>query len=152
MVSVQSRSVYHAGQTIFREGDLGKSIFLVERGYVEIWRGSGETRVVLGAIPPGGVFGEMAIFDDGPRLASATATEETVVVRIPSDRIRNALAKADPILGRLIRVMLESTRRMAGQLEAICLEHAQGRDAARAIQEAGIAVKRVSQARGIASG
>lgn len=140
MAGVKSRSIYHSGQTIFREGERGASIFIIERGKVEIWRGSQETRVVLGVIPPGGVFGEMAIFDDGPRLAHATAVEETVLIRIPSDRIRAALDKADPILTKLIHVMLDSTRRMAKQLEELCKNPALS--PADAIHAVGISVKR----------
>jgi CRP/FNR family transcriptional regulator, cyclic AMP receptor protein len=120
MIGVKNRNTYHPGQTIFREGERGASIFIVERGSVEIWRGTSEARVVLGCIPIGGVFGEMAIFDDGPRVATATAVEETVLIRISSDRIRQALDKADPVLTKLIHVMLDSTRRMARQLEALC--------------------------------
>lgn len=121
---VKSRVVYRPGQIIFREGEPGSLIFQVERGRVEIWRGPAEAKVVLGIIPTGGIFGEMAILDDKPRVASASALEECVLVRIPADRIRDAMHKADPILCRLIHVMLETTRNMAQQLERLSADHA----------------------------
>lgn len=139
VTGVKSRVSYHAGQTIFREGERGASIFIVEKGGVEIWRGAPEMRIVLGRIPVGGVFGEMAIFDDGPRMATATAMEETVLIRIPSDRIRQALDKADPVLTRLIHVMLDSTRRMAQQIEELCSNPSAPLDVVHAV---GISVKR----------
>lgn len=124
MVAVKNRHVMQPGRIVFREGDEGDAIYIVERGRIEIWRGRSDQRVVLGVVTAGGVFGEMAIFDAGVRLASASATEETELIRIPADRVRAALRKADPVVEKLVRVMLESTRSMAVQLEAMALERA----------------------------
>lgn len=117
MASVRDRRVVQAGHTIFREGEPGHNMFIVEKGRVMIWRGSPDNRIILGFIPAGGIFGEMAIFDDGMRMASASAVAETVLVAVHADRVREAMRKADPILEKLIRVMLESTRSLAKQVE-----------------------------------
>lgn len=124
MAVIKNRHVLQPGRVVFREGDQGDAIYIVERGRIEIWRGRPDQRVVLGVVTAGGVFGEMAIFDEGPRLASASALEETEVIRIPADRVRAALTRADPVVEKLVRVMLESTRSMAVQLEAMALERA----------------------------
>jgi len=121
MKMIKGRRAYYPGEIVFREGEPGDVIYLVERGLVEIWRGSPTSKIVLGTIPAGGIFGEMAIFDGGPRVANATILEEAVLVVVASDRVRDALNKADPILKLLIRVMLDSTRRTAAQFEEAIL-------------------------------
>lgn len=114
---VLSRRVVHKDQVIFREGEPGNVMFLVQSGRVQIWRGQADDRVELGVVPQGGIFGEMAIFDGKPRMASASALEDTVLVQIQGDHVREALRKADPILTKLITVVLDSARSLAAQLE-----------------------------------
>lgn len=115
---VLSRRVVHKDQVIFREGEPGNVMFLVQSGRVQIWRGQPDNRVELGVVPQGGIFGEMAIFDGKPRMASASALEDTVLVQIQGDHVREALRKADPILTKLIKVVLDSARGLGAQLEA----------------------------------
>jgi CRP/FNR family transcriptional regulator, cyclic AMP receptor protein len=111
------RRTYQPSEIIFREGDPGDSLYVVEQGAVEIWRGDGEQRWVLGRVGPGGVFGEMAIFDRQPRMASASAAEEAVLLRVPASVLRQAMAGADPLLVELIRVLLDNLRNLARQLD-----------------------------------
>lgn len=69
---------YRAGDIIFQEGDIGRALFIVASGRVELYRvlPSGGRRH-LGYVSPGGYFGEMAVLHAIPRAASATAAEET---------------------------------------------------------------------------
>lgn len=111
------RRVVHKDQVIFREGEPGNVMFLVQSGRVRIWRGTDEGKVEIGVVPQGGIFGEMAIFDGKPRMASASAMEDAVLVQIQGDHVREALRKADPIIGKLIQIVLDSARSLAAQLE-----------------------------------
>src|SRR5688572_12886015 len=66
------------GEIIFREGDPGDGMYLVQRGTVQISALVGsDQRQVLTKLPAGEVFGEMAVLDDQPRSASASAVGET---------------------------------------------------------------------------
>jgi len=114
---VLSRRVVHKDQIVFREGEPGNVMFLVQSGRVQVWRGTADARVEIGVVPAGGIFGEMAIFDGKPRMASASALEETVLVQIQGDHVREALRKADPILTKLIQIVLDSARSLAAQVE-----------------------------------
>jgi CRP-like cAMP-binding protein len=69
------RRKYHAGEYVFREGDPGLGMYIVEKGEISIVRESRSTEIArLGS---GDFFGEMALFNDRPRNASAVAYEDT---------------------------------------------------------------------------
>jgi signal transduction histidine kinase len=71
---------YRPGEDIFREGDAGDGIYLVKDGLVEISGIVGENvRVSFSKVGPREIFGEMAVLEDKPRSASATARAETSV-------------------------------------------------------------------------
>lgn len=69
---------------IFKEGDPGDGLYMVKSGAVEI---SAEIRngqrQVLSALPPGEIFGEMALLDEQPRSACASARGNTTVYFVP---------------------------------------------------------------------
>jgi len=77
---------YPGGAEIFKEGDAGDALYAIASGTVQI---SGvvanRERQIFSRLPPGEVFGEMAIIDNQPRSASAAAEVETVVYRLPRE-------------------------------------------------------------------
>ncbi|MSP88992.1 MAG: cyclic nucleotide-binding domain-containing protein [Alphaproteobacteria bacterium] len=84
------------GEVIFREGSMGLHMLLVENGMIEISKTakSGE-KVVLGVVQPGGIFGEMALIDQSPRMA--TALEASTLRVIPNDIFQEKFEKLDAL-------------------------------------------------------
>jgi signal transduction histidine kinase len=75
---------FAAGQRIFTEGDLGDGLYAVKEGVVEISVLVGQNvRRPVSRVQAGDVFGEMAVVDDQPRSACASAVEPTTVYFIP---------------------------------------------------------------------
>lgn len=72
---------FDAGETVFLEDDTGQCMYVVRAGTISII----DYGKVLENIGPGGMFGEMALIDDGCRSASALALEPTDVIRIDRD-------------------------------------------------------------------
>ncbi len=87
-----------AGQEIFKEGDAGDGLYLVKQGAVEI---SGmltdNARHVFSEAGPGELFGEMAVLENKPRSATATARRPTEVYFFARDRML-ALVERCPAL------------------------------------------------------
>ena len=70
-------------ETLFRAGDPGHAMYCVVRGQVELYiRDTVGQKIVLTDARPGAVFGELALFDEGPRTASALATEDTELLEL----------------------------------------------------------------------
>lgn len=104
------RQVFGAGKIIFREGDEGAAAYLIERGSVEISKFGRGGSVPIGRLGERGIFGEMALIDDGPRMATATALEETVCVVIAQEEIQSRLRKLDPFMTAVLCMLVENVR------------------------------------------
>ena len=98
------KRTYLAGQVIFKQGDAGDGIYVVEEGCVEISAmiNDKETRV-LTRLSAGTFFGEMAVLDGQPRSATATAEVDTGVLFIPRAEMLRALGHSPELLGMLVR-------------------------------------------------
>ncbi|MDO8545022.1 MAG: cyclic nucleotide-binding domain-containing protein [Opitutaceae bacterium] len=92
------------GQVIFTAGDAGDGCYLVASGRVEISAavGPGESRV-LACIGPGDFFGEMAVIDDAPRSATATAEVSTRALFIARQDLLDLLERQPGLALRIIR-------------------------------------------------
>lgn len=81
--SALERYVFRAGATIFAHGDAGSSMYIIESGGVNIHLpGDGSRRISVDDLGRGDFFGELALFDDKPRSASATAISDTVLLKL----------------------------------------------------------------------
>jgi serine/threonine-protein kinase len=98
---------YEAGQVIFREGDPGEYAFTIVSGRVEIAAGGDGGRTVLAALGPGEIVGELAIFTDHPRTATATALESTTIRIMSAADVKTELEKLRPWVGAMIRGLSE---------------------------------------------
>jgi len=76
---------YETGDTIVREGQVGVLMYVVLRGKVAIRAGDKH----LETVGPGGVFGEMALVDRSPRLATALAEGHTRLLAINRNAFLN---------------------------------------------------------------
>jgi len=112
-LSVLERVVFKAGEDVFKDGEKGNNAFVVQEGLIEIVKGSGDEEVILGTIEKGGIFGEMALIDDQPRMASARAADDTTVIVIDRDMFRKKLAKSDPFVRGLLGIFTKNLRSMA---------------------------------------
>lgn len=76
-----------AGETVFAEGELGESLFVIEDGRVEITQQKEKERRTLAVFGPGDCFGEMALIDCQPRSATAIALEASSLCIITSNTL-----------------------------------------------------------------
>jgi CRP-like cAMP-binding protein len=66
------------GDVLFHEGDSGDKLYIVLDGKVKLGRTSSDGREnLLAILGPGQMFGELSLFDPGPRSATVTAVTDT---------------------------------------------------------------------------
>ena len=107
------RLLYSAGEVIFREGDRAAECYLIDMGTVRITRYSPQERRVLtlSTFGPGDLFGELALVDDRPRSATATATTNVEVVAIRRDDFHAQIERDPARAHELLHIFAERIRR-----------------------------------------
>ena len=103
-------AVYQPADEIFRQGDEGSALFVIEEGAVEISYGEGRARVILATLFPGQYFGELSLFDGSPRSATATAVKRSTVIRLDRDDMVDFVNKKPAAALRIIAEMSERLR------------------------------------------
>ena len=97
-----SEEIYHSDEKLmFSEGDYGDSMYIVVDGNVRIHKGEHHI-VTLGKST---VLGEMALLDQEPRSADATAEAETTVLKIAQDGFYELMAGNSEIMQQIIKML-----------------------------------------------
>lgn len=112
------RQVFRAETVIIQEGSPGTRAYIIESGKVVIWRNVGGERRTLGVVGKGGIFGEMALIDNQPRMASVSALTDTTCVVISEDIFKKKIAEADPFVVGLLRIFVRNIRSLTEHYEA----------------------------------
>jgi CRP-like cAMP-binding protein len=99
---------FAAGDTVFSEGEPGDSMFVVVEGEVEL-RIGGRVVETLG---PGEPFGEMALVEHAPRIATARTLTACRLVEIPEKRFLFLVQQTPYFSLQIMRVMAERLRKM----------------------------------------
>ncbi len=103
---------YNGGQNIMKEGQTGTYMYIVKSGRVLI----SIRDTVVEAVNPGGKFGEMAIVDQSPRTASATAEVFSELLAIDRASLLEAV-KVQPVFAlAMLRAVADRLRHMTAQL------------------------------------
>lgn len=114
---ILDRKVLASGTIIFREGEEGDRAYLVQEGTVEILRTRPDgTTIVLGEVGRGGIFGEMALVDNKPRMAMARARTAVTLTVVTRDKFKEKLDAADPFVRALLKIFVNNIRQISDKL------------------------------------
>jgi len=102
LVECAQEAVYPLNKIIFREGEAGDKMYVIMEGIVEIWKSDGRELKGsrLARLKNNEIFGEMAIFDNEPRSATAYAVvnDETKILLWEGKDVTK-LIEENPVLG-----------------------------------------------------
>ena len=105
-----NKKLYRKGEIVFDEGSEGNTAFLIESGSVEVFKTVDGERVSLAHLGKGEMFGEMALIDDSPRMASAQAEGNASIIVIPRAVLDAKLGRSDKFVRGLIKILVANLR------------------------------------------
>lgn len=91
-----------AGHPVVKQGDTGKSVYLIATGSVKVWTRtpSGE-RLDLAVLGPSDFFGEISFLTGNPRTATVETAEESVILEVTDDKLSELVLRRPKIMQRL---------------------------------------------------
>src|SRR5205814_761908 len=104
-VELVNKLEYHRhvpGQLIIREGDPGRSFYVIVEGKVRIYKvGPDEKEITLAQLGEGAFFGEMALLSGAPRTANVVAEEDTEILEVTDVVLRELAGKHPQVINSL---------------------------------------------------
>jgi CRP/FNR family transcriptional regulator/CRP/FNR family cyclic AMP-dependent transcriptional regulator len=126
---------FRQGETIFLQGDAGQLLYLIRSGRVRVFvmgEEGQETSVIL--YGPGDVFGELAVIDEMPRSASVVAMEDTVVLTLTRDQLREHMRREPLLALNFLKALSARLRYSTQQVETLTFLDVPARLARRLLQ------------------
>ena len=113
----------HSGQDLFGQGDMADALYVVLDGLAEIATLSDDGRRVAHLmLPPGTVFGEMALVDGGRRSAGVSARSQSRFLRVSRDKLLEAVHHDNELAVGLLHLAIARLDWMSTQLEGYTLQ------------------------------
>jgi CRP/FNR family transcriptional regulator, cyclic AMP receptor protein len=106
---------FEGGRELFTKDDPGHDLYVVKSGEIQILDGNH----VLETVSAGGIIGEMALVDGGPRSATARAVTESVVIPIDERRFLFLVQQTPFFAIRVMRLMSRRLRAMNERARAL---------------------------------
>nr|WP_202511764.1 Crp/Fnr family transcriptional regulator [Streptomyces sp. SID3343] len=116
------------GDSLFHEGDPGDRLYVVIEGKIKLHRSSNDGREnMLAVLGPGEMFGELSLFDPGPRTATATALTDVRLLGLGHSDLQPWLTGRPKVAAALLRAIARRLRRTNESLGDLVFSDVPGR-------------------------
>ncbi|MDF5728738.1 MAG: cyclic nucleotide-binding domain-containing protein [Rhizonema sp. PD38] len=115
LASVMDEVLFTTNDIIFRQGEEGRSLYIVVSGRVKVYISNQQ----LAVFSQGESFGEMSVFDAQPRSASATALEPCKCLELTQEQLYNAIEETPEIAINIIKVLSRRIRELNDKISTI---------------------------------
>jgi len=123
-----TRRRYRKGEIIFHKGDFGSTFHIINTGDVKLSIPSEEGGdVFLADLGPGDFFGELALLDERPRSATATAKDSTETLALEREDFLDFVKLYPNVAVSILAVLAQRIRNLNSQLESVILFKPQAR-------------------------
>jgi CRP-like cAMP-binding protein len=100
------------GSVLFAEGDEGDQLYVIAEGKLKLGTSSGDGREnLLSILGPGEMFGELSLFDPGPRTSTATAVTDAKLLSLGQEKLLPWLAENPKVSLQLLARLAQRLRR-----------------------------------------
>jgi GAF domain-containing protein len=104
--------VYAEGELIFKEGDEGDRMYVIQSGRVQITKNTSSGDLTIATLGKGEIFGEMALFDRLPRSATARALDEARILSIDKKKLFQTIDRDPTLVFKTLESMSRRIRRL----------------------------------------
>ena len=116
------------GVAVFQEGEPGDRLYVIGSGKVKLGRRSNDGREnLLSVLGPAEMFGELSLFDPGPRTATATAVADAVLYELTHDELIEWLERYPAVAKHLLEALARRLRRTNEALADLVFSDVPGR-------------------------
>lgn len=116
------------GHIVFREGDAGDQLYIITAGKVKIGRMSPYGKEgLIAVLGPADMFGELALFDPGPRTSTVTTLTAVTALTMDRDALHYWISERPEIAEQLLRVLARRLRRTNNSLSDLIFTDVPGR-------------------------
>jgi CRP-like cAMP-binding protein len=128
LASALSYADYARGDTVFTEGEQGDTLYIVLSGKVKVGRKAADGREnMLSVMGPSDMFGELSLFDPGPRTATASVITDARLASLAHASLRPWITDRPEIAEQLLRVLARRLRRTNDALADLIFTDVPGR-------------------------
>jgi putative methionine-R-sulfoxide reductase with GAF domain len=101
---------YRDGEVVFREGDEGGAMFVIQEGRVRVSRSTERGEVSIATLGPGDIFGEVALFEEGVHSATVTVLGEARILTVDKARFFKGMCRDPSLAFNLLKTMSDRIR------------------------------------------
>lgn len=128
LLATMARVDLPRGEALFDEGDAGDRLFVITAGKIKLGRTSSDGREnLLAVLGPGEMFGELSLFDPGPRTATATAVSDAELVGLGHTDLQAFLTGRPEVARHLLQALARRLRRTNDSLADLVFSDVPGR-------------------------
>lgn len=107
---------FNAGENIFRQGEVGDCMYVIQKGEVEIVQEVEGRQVPLAIRREGDFFGEMAIFGREVRMASVRALGPVRVLTVDKKNLLRRIQEDPSLAFRILETMSHRIRELSDKV------------------------------------
>ena len=111
--------LYHDGETIVRQGEVGDCMYVVQAGQVEVLQGKENKEVRLAVLNEGDFFGEMAIFEREVRSATVRAMGDVRVLTVEKKNFLRRIQEDPSLAYHIVQTMSHRIRELNAEMVRI---------------------------------
>ena len=115
-------------EVLFAEGDQGDRLYVILEGKIKLGRTKSDGREnLLAILGPGEMFGELSLFDPGPRTATATSVGDSVLIGLGHESMQPWLLQHPEVAFKLLNALARRLRRTNDSLADLVFSDVPGR-------------------------
>jgi len=112
MITGELGRVYRNGEVIFREGESGHAMYVIQFGTVSITKATPSGEIPIATLEKGEIFGEMALFDMKPRSATASASGDVRVLTVDKRKFFRTISRDPTLAFKILQSLSQRIRRL----------------------------------------